>query len=105
LVTEQLEDLKSKIRLQLAQSQFNRHKRQPEALGRLFRLYEEKDLSESDKSALLAVIRSSLPSNVPLDSVGDVAKLKSWYEANKARLVYDGHEGRYQIQEPSQAKR
>jgi hypothetical protein len=105
LVTEQLEDLKSKIRLQLAQSEYNRHKRQPEALGRLFRLYDQKDLSESDKSALLAVIRASLPSNVPPDSVGDVAKLKSWYEANKARLVYDGHEGRYQLQEPSQSKR
>jgi hypothetical protein len=95
LVTEQLDDLKSKIRLQLAQSEFNRHKRQPEALGRLLRLYEEKDLSESDKAALLAVIRESLPPNVPPDSAGDFAKLKAWYEAHKGRLVYNGHEGRY----------
>jgi hypothetical protein len=104
LVTEQLDDLKSKIRLQLAQSEFNRHKRQPEAVGRLFSLYEDTNITENDKPAVLKLIRDSLPPNVPADTVGDLAKLKAWYGANKGRLVYDNREGRYRIREPGQAQ-
>jgi hypothetical protein len=105
LVTEQLDDLKSKIRLQLGQSEFNRHKRQPEALSRLFSLYEDKNISENDKPAVLALIRDSLPPKALAESSGDLGKLKAWYEANKGRLVYDGVEGRYQIDESGQAGR
>lgn len=103
LVTEQLDDLKSKIRLQLAQSEFNRHRRQPEAVGRLFSLYDDTNITENDKPAVLKLLRDSLPPDVPADTVGDLAKLKAWYEANKGRLVYDSREGRYRIHELGQA--
>lgn len=103
LVTEQLDDLKSKIRLQLAQSEFNRHRRQPEAVGRLFSLYDDTNITENDKPAVLKLLRDSLPPDVPADTVGDLAKLKAWYEANKRRLVYDSREGRYRIHELGQA--
>jgi hypothetical protein len=100
LVTEQLDDLKSKIRLQLAQSEFNRHKRQPEAIGRLFSLYEDKNLSENDKTAVLALIRDALPPQALAASGGDQAKLKKWYEDHKGVLVYDGQVGGYRIRKP-----
>jgi hypothetical protein len=100
LVTEQLDDLKSKIRLQLAQSEFNRHKRQPEAIGRLFSLYEDKNLSENDRTAVLALIRDSLPPQALAASGGDQAKLKKWYEAHKGVLVYDGQVGGYRERKP-----
>jgi hypothetical protein len=103
LVTEQLDDLKSKMRLQLAQSEFNRHKRQPEALGQLFSLYEDTNISENDKPAVLKLIRDALPPDVPVDSVGDFVKLKAWYETNKGGLVYNDREGRYQTRKPGQA--
>jgi hypothetical protein len=104
LVTEQLDDLKSKVRLQLAQSEFNRHKRQPEALGRLFSLYEDTNIAENDKPAVLKLIRDSLPPDVPADSVGDLASLKAWYETNKGRLVYNDREGRYRLRKPGEAE-
>jgi hypothetical protein len=97
LVTEQLDDLKSKIRLQLAQSEFNRHKRQPEAVGRLFAVYEDKNLSENDKTAVLALIRGVLPPDALAKSGGDIVKLKTWYEANKGVLVYDPQAGTYRV--------
>jgi hypothetical protein len=102
LVPEQLDDLKSKLRLQLVQSEFNRHKRQPEALGRLFTRYEDTNITENDKPAVLKLIRDSLQSNVPADSVGDLARMKAGYEANKGHLVYNDREGRYQICQPGQ---
>jgi len=104
LVTEQLDDLKSKLRLQLGQSEFNRHKRQPETLGRLFSFYKDTTITENDKPAVLKLIRDSLPPDVPADSVGDLARLKAWYEANKGHLVYDDREGRYRIRKPGQAR-
>jgi hypothetical protein len=99
LVTEQLDDLKSKLRLQLGQSEFNRHKRQPETLGRLFALYDDMNITANDKPAVLKLIREALPSDVPADSIGDFARLKAWYEANKGHLVYNDREGRYQIRQ------
>ncbi len=65
LVDGQLDDLKSKLRLQVVKSEFNRLKKEPAtALDRLFSLYSDKNLSDSDKGAS---IRSE-PGSIEIDS-------------------------------------
>ena len=97
IVDEQLVDLRSKIRLQLGQSEFSRHRREPNSVTRLFALYEDKSLAESDKLTVLQMINEVLPDVIPGDVRSDAAKLRQWFQQNKDALVYDQRSGRYVI--------
>jgi len=100
LVDAQLDDLKSKIRLQVGQSEFSRQKGNPAALERLFKLYSDPMLLPSDQATVLQTLRESLPSEVTPSGAIDIAVLQKWYDANKGKLIYDQREGRYQLQKP-----
>src|SRR5215471_4375878 len=64
------------------------------ALGRLFLLNKDTNITENDKPAVLTLIRDVVPSE---ESMGDITKLQKWYEDNKGRLIYDNREGRYRV--------
>jgi hypothetical protein len=78
LVDSQLDDLKSKLRLQVAKSEFNRFKRE-----RLFSFYSDKSLSDSDKGQVLQMIRDVLPPEATAADRATADSLRAWIDRNR----------------------
>jgi hypothetical protein len=92
-VDAQLDDIKSKLRLQAARGAFNRSKGSGvTALNGLIAASGDSSLSETDKNELLDLARSVLP---PEADGSDVAKMKAWLTSNGSELVYQRKTGTY----------
>ena len=96
LVDGQLDDLKSKLRLQVAKSEFSRVKREPSAaLNRLFAHHGDRNLSEADKGEILQMIREVLPPEATATDRATIDSLRTWFDKNKDHLIYRARTGQY----------